>query len=125
MATYDVLYLDGVKVATPAENGITRSVNKTWSENSGRTTTGKAVGTIIYKKTKIEITWDKLSAEELQKIEDVVNDISKAFKEVEYRETNGTMTKITCYFGDSVVPIYRYKNGKAEVTGYKISAIQQ
>ena len=48
MATYDVLYLDGVKVATPAENGITRSVNKTWSENSGRTSAGKAVGTIKY-----------------------------------------------------------------------------
>lgn len=125
MATYDVLYLDGVKVAAPAENGITRSVNKTWSENSGRTSAGKAVGTIKYVKTKLEITWDKLSASEIQKIENVVNDKNNPFKQVKYRELDGTMKTMTCYFGDSVVPIYRYKNGKAEVTGYKISAIEQ
>ncbi len=125
MATYDVLYLDGVKVATPAENGISRSVNKTWSENSGRTSAGKAVGTIKYIKKKLEITWGKLSASELKKIEDVVNDKDKPFKEVKYREVDGKMQTIICYFGDSVVPIYRYKDGKAGATGYKISAIEQ
>lgn len=123
--TTDVLYLNGVKVATPAQNGISRSVNKTWSENSGRTTAGKAVGTIKYVKIKLEITWDKLSAAELKKIEDIVNDASTPFKPVRYREIDGNMKTITCYFGDSVAPIRRYKGGKAEVTGYKLSAIEQ
>lgn len=125
MATYDVLYLGGVKVATPVENGITRSVNKTWSENSGRTSAGKAVGTIKYIKKKLEITWGMLSASELKKIEDVANDKDKPFKEVKYREVDGKMQTITCYFGDSVAQIYRYQDGKAQVTGYKISAIEQ
>lgn len=123
--TTDVLYLDGVRVATPAKNGISRSVNKTWSENSGRTSAGKAVGTIKYIKIKLEITWDKLEAADLKKIEKVINDKDTPFKSVTYREIDGSMKTITCYFGDSVVPIVRYKNGKAEVTGYKISAIEQ
>ena len=53
--TTDVLYLNNIKVATPAENGISVGRHKTWSENSGRTESGKAIGTIKYLKYKLEI----------------------------------------------------------------------
>lgn len=123
--TTSVLYLNGVSVATPAENGLTIGDYKTWSENSGRSTSGKAIGTIKYKKKKIEIKWDKLSAYEMKKINDIVSDISNPFVPVKFRYLDGELKEITCYFGDSVMPVYRYENGKPIVDGYTLSAIEQ
>lgn len=121
----DVLYLNGIKVATPAENGISIGRYKTWSENSGRTESGKAIGTIKYQKYKLEIQWNKLTAAQIKKIDDIVSDKSNPFVPVKFRNIDGTMKEITCYFGDSVMPVYRYKDGKAVVDGYKLSAIEQ
>lgn len=123
--TTDVLYLDGVEVAVPKEKGITIGRYKTWSQNSGRTESGKAIGTILYIKYKVEITWDELSAEEIQKIDDIVSNKDKPFTTVKFRDINGELKEITCYFGDSVMGITRYENGKPIVDGYKLSAIEQ
>lgn len=122
----DILYLDGVQVATPAENGLSIGRYKTWSENSGRTAgTGKAIGTILYIKYKLEISWDELSAEDIQQIDDIVSNKDKPFTTVKFRNIDGELKEITCYFGDSVIPVYRYENGKPRVKGYKLSTIEQ
>lgn len=123
--TTDVLYLNGIKVATPAENGLTIGRYKTWSENSGRSASGKAIGSIKYLKYKVEIKWDKLSAEEVKTIDDIVSDITKPFTTVKFRNIDGNMKEIICYFGDSVMNVYRFENGKPIVDGYKISTIEQ
>lgn len=123
--TTDVLYLDNVKVATPAEDGMSIGRYKTWSENSGRSESGKAIGTIKYQKYKLEIQWNKLSAAEVKQIDDIVSDKSHPFVSVKFRNIDGKLKEITCYFGDSVMPVYRYENGKPIVAGYKISAIEQ
>ena len=64
-----------------------------------------------------------------REIREIRKFIKKNYKEMYLKwqqlSNNGKMQTITCYFGDSVVPIYRYKDGKAEATGYKISAIEQ
>lgn len=123
--TTDVLYLNNIKVATPAQDGISIGRYKTWSENSGRTSAGKAIGTIKYMKYKLEITWNLLSAAEIKQIDDIVSDKSNPFVTVKFRNLDGSLKSITCYFGDSVMPVHRYKKGKPEVSGYKISAIEQ
>lgn len=123
--TTDVLYLNGIEVAAPAENGMTIGRYKTWSQNSGRTESGKAIGTIKYIKYKVEITWNLLSSEEMVKIDNIVSDINNPFTKVKFRNIDGNMKEITAYFGDSVMPVYRYKNGKPEVNGYKLSSIEQ
>lgn len=123
--TTDVLYLDGEEVAVPKENGITIGRYKTWSQNSGRTESGKAIGTILYIKYKVEIAWDKLSSEEIKQIDDIVSNKDKPFTKVKFRDINGSLKEITCYFGDSVMGVTRYENGKPIVDGYKLSAIEQ
>ena len=123
--TTDVLYLNNVKVATPAENGLSIGRYKTWSDNSGRTESGKAIGTIKYIKYKLEIQWDKLTASQMKQIDDIVSDISTPFTKVKFRNIDGNMKEITAYFGDSVMPVYRYKDGESIVDGYKLSTIEQ
>lgn len=123
--TTDILYLNNIKVATPAENGLSIGRYKTWSENSGRTESGKAIGTIKYLKYKLEIKWDRLAASQIKKIDDIVSDTSKPFVSVKFRNIDGNMKEITCYFGDSVMPVYRYENGKAVVDGYTLSTVEQ
>lgn len=121
----DVLYLDGVRVATPKEDGISLGRYKTWSENSGRTDEGKAIGTIKYIKTKLEISWDTLTSADIIKIDNIVSNKSKPFVSVKFRGLDGEFKTITTYFGDSVIPITRYKNGKPVISGYKLSTIEQ
>ena len=123
--TTDVLYLNNVKEDTPAENGLSIGRYKTWSENSGRTESGKAIGTIKYIKYKLEIQWDKLTESQMKQIDDIVSDISTPFTKVKFRNIDGNMKEITAYFGDSVMPVYMYKDGKSIVDGYKLSTIEQ
>ena len=61
----------------------------------------------------------------MKKIDDIVSDTSKPFVSVKFRNIDGNMKEITCYFGDSVMPVYRYENGKAVVDGYTLSTIEQ
>lgn len=123
--TTDVLYLNNIPVALPAKNGISIGRYKTWSENSGRTVSGKAIGTIKYIKYKLEITWNELTADEIEKIDKIVSDKKSPFIPVKFRDLTGNMKQITCYFGDSVMPVYRYIDEKPIVDGYKLSAIEQ
>lgn len=123
--TTDVLYLNNIKVATPAEGGLSIGRYKTWSENSGRTESGKAIGTIKYQKYKLEIKWDRLTASQIKKIDDIVSDKSNPFVPVKFRNIDGNLKEITCYFGDSVMPVYRYEAGKPIVDGYTLSTIEQ
>lgn len=123
--TTDVLYLNNIKVATPAENGLSIGRYKTWSENSGRTESGKAIGTIKYQKYKLEIKWDKLTSSQIKQIDDIISNKSNPFVPVKFRNIDGNMKEITCYFGDSVMPVYRYEDGKAVVDGYTLSTIEQ
>lgn len=121
----DVLYLNGTKVATPADNGLSIGRYKTWSENSGRSSAGKAIGTIKYIKYKVEIKWGKLTSAQIKQIDDIVSSKNNQFVPVKFRDLNGNLKEITCYFGDSVMPVYRYKDGKPIVDGYTLSAIEQ
>ena len=70
MATTTVtnLTINGVEMPNPAMEGVTISTEKIWSANTGRSASGKMVGTIIATKTTISIKWPALTPEQAAKI---------------------------------------------------------
>lgn len=86
-----------------------------WSENTGRTSSGYAVGTAIAEKKTVTITWGILSKAEIEKIEAA---IPKGFIKIYilgqmYEVYRGTLTKeVMGYIGDG---IFYYRNASTDI----------
>lgn len=119
------LKFNGKTMPTPAHKGVTISTNKIWSANTGRTSTGKMVGTIVATKAKLEIKWPPLTQDEVALIESVVSDASKPFVAVEYTDATGTTVSKTMYFGDVTYTQYSWSDGIRYITDVSVSAIEQ
>lgn len=107
----------------PKLQGISVSVEKIWSKNTGRTTTGEMVGDIVGIKNKIKIAWPPLSGEEVAKIDGA---ITPAFFEVYYKNprTNQYETGIF-YAGTPSYPVYSYVNGLPEYSGVAVDLVEK
>ena len=101
----------------PAIGGITETIEKIWSENTGRTATGKMTGDIIAKKLKLQVHYQILSNVEKGLLDKAVGD---AFFNVKYRGTNYTM-----YAGTPTYPLYSTANGMPEYVGVGVDLIEQ
>ena len=88
--TVSDLYINGVKMPDPALEGVTISREKIWSENTGRTASGKMAGTIIGIKSKISIKWPVLTPAQVATIEGAVSDPDSPFVPVKYTDATGT-----------------------------------
>ena len=123
--TVSDLHIDGVKMPTPAAEGITISSEKIWSSDTGRTATGKMVGTIVDIKTTVKITWPPLSMAEVKKIENVISNRNKPFVSMTFTDMTGeTVTKIV-YFGTPSYTIYSWAPNLQHITGLTVSGIEQ
>lgn len=119
------LYVDGVKLPTPALEGITITVNKIWSENTGRLElSGEMVGTIVAIKRKLEIKWPPLTMRQVELIENTVSS-PEPFHTLEYTDMQGQATEITVYFGDPSYTILSYSPGLQLVKDVSVSAIEK
>lgn len=123
--TVSSLYINGVEMPTPAHKGVTLSSNKIWSTNTGRTTSGKMVGTIIAVKHKLEIKWPPLTMEQVAVIEGVVSVTANAFVPVRYTDMTGTVVEYTMYTGDISYTQYSWHEGIQYVTDAHVSCIEQ
>ena len=74
MANVHDLSINGVTMPTPALDGVTISTEKIWSADTGRTGSGKMVGTVIARKTTIKIKWPPMSYQQAALIEQAVSD---------------------------------------------------
>lgn len=124
MATIKDLKIDGIVMPCPALEGITISREKLWSDNTGRTTEGRMVGTIISIKTKISIRWPTLSTADAAKIEAVVSSTA-AFHTITLTEMDGSEHTHTVYFSSPSYGIYSWREGMQWVTGISVDAIEQ
>lgn len=113
--------INGVKVKAPKVGGITEKVEKVWSSNTGRTTRGKMVGTIKCIKKTYAITWTALTKAEKDVINEQVSNINRPFGTLTFREPDGTVTSINCYFGtptfegfDLIGGQWRYKTATVD-----------
>lgn len=120
-----VLKINGVTMPDILADGYNISKNKIWSSNSGRTKSGKAVGTIIAIKRTVDITFVPLTEEQVAIIDNQVSDSTKAFQKVEYWDEKGTYSSIIAYFGDVTYSTCAVIGGKKIFKGVSISGIEQ
>lgn len=123
--TLKELIVDGVTLPTPALNGLTITMNKIWSANTGRLeNTGEMAGTIVAMKRKLEIQWPALKMEDIAVIEAAVSSMTP-FHQLQYTDMTGQKETIEVYFGDPTYSIYSYSPGVQRITGAKVSAIEK
>lgn len=119
------LIVNGITLPTPKHQGVTISTNKIWSANTGRTTSGKMVGTIVATKAKLQITWPPLTEAQVSLIEAAVSDKSTPFFTVSYTDMKGNTVSRTMYAGDITYSQYSWSEGLRYVTDVAVSLIEQ
>lgn len=125
MATVRELYINGVLMPTPAINGVTLSSNKIWSSNTGRTTDGTMVGTIIAIKHKMTIKWPPLTEAQAAAIESAVSNKVNPFVPVKYTDMAGNEITKTMYFGDPTYTQYSWSDGIRYIKDVTVDGIEQ
>ena len=123
--TVSELYIGGVKMPTPALEGMTITSEKIWSANTGRTASGKMVGTIVAIKTKVTIKWPPLTPDQVAVIEGAVSDESAPFTTMKYTDMTGTTVTKTVYFGTPTYTWYAWANGVQYIKDVSVDGIEQ
>lgn len=119
------LKINGVAMPDPALEGVTIATEKVWSSNTGRTASGKMVGSVIAKKTTIKIKWPVLTPEQVSKIEAAVSDADHPFVPVQYVDMCGNRVTKTVYFGTPTYTVYSWANGLRLVKDTAVDGIEQ
>ena len=92
--TVSDLYINGTQMPAPKHQGVTISTEKVWSADTGRTASGKMVGTLIATKTKVKLEWPPLTMAEVALIEAAVSNANSPFVSMRYTDMTGqTVTK--------------------------------
>ena len=127
MATTTVtnLTINGVEMPNPAMEGVTISTEKIWSANTGRSASGKMVGTIIATKTTISIKWPALTPEQAAKIEAAVSNGINPFVPIAYPDMAGNRVTKTVYFGTPTYTLYSWADGVRYVKDVSVEGIEQ
>ncbi|MCD8368712.1 MAG: hypothetical protein LUC48_11990 [Clostridiales bacterium] len=118
------LTIGGVKMPTPALEGLTITREKIWSSDTGRTSSGKMVGTIVAIKTKVAIKWPVLTMAQVETIEGAVSS-SAPFVTMTYTDMTGATSTKTVYFGTPSYTVYSYADGAQYVKDVTVDGIEQ
>lgn len=121
--TVSDLYIAGVKMPTPALEGFVVSREKLWSANTGRTGSGKMVGSVVAVKTKVNIRWAALSMAQAAVVESAVS--GGAFVTLRYTDMTGVTKTLTGYFGAPTYTIYSYATGAQWVKDVSVDFVEQ
>ena len=118
-----MLMIGGVAMPEPKQGGITITKEKIWSKNTGRATNGSMVGDVIAIKTKMQISWNVLSGEQVAVLDAA---LEPAFISVYFKDPrlNAYTTK-TFYAGTPTYPVYSYATGLPEYVGCAVDLIEQ
>ncbi|MCD8146005.1 MAG: hypothetical protein LUD84_01800 [Clostridiales bacterium] len=123
--TVSALYIGGVEMPTPALEGVTITQEKVWSSDTGRSSSGKMLGTIVGIKSKITIKWPVLTFDEVETIESAVSDADDPFVTVKYTDMTGTTVTKTMYFGTPTYTLYSGADGFQYVKDVTVDGIEQ
>jgi hypothetical protein len=123
--TISNLYINDTKMPTPAQGGMTITSEKIWSSNTGRSSSGKMLGTIVAIKSKITIKWAALTPNEAKTIENAVSNEDNPFVTMKYTDMTGTTVTKTVYFGTPSYTWYSWANGIQWVTDVTVDGIEQ
>ena len=117
--------INGVVVKSPKVGGMNRKAEKVWSENTGRTASGKMQGTIKAIKYTYSIEWPPLTQDEQELIESLVSDKSTPFSELQIKRPDGSVWKTECYFGTPSFTEWELLGGRWYCTNAKVDAIER
>jgi hypothetical protein len=124
MATISDLVVNGVTLPTPALNGVTISREKIWSAATGRTASGKMVGTVIAQKYTLKLKWPPLTMAQAALIQQAVSGEDDFFP-VKFTDAAGVTRTITCYAGTPTYAQYSWVNGIQYVVDVAVDLIEQ
>ena len=119
------LYINNVKMPTPALKGVTLTSNKIWSADTGRVASGKMVGTLVAVKSKMAIKWPPLTESQVAVIEAAVSGADNPFVPVEHTDMAGNTVRKTMYFGDVTYTQYSWQEGVRYITDAAVDGIEQ
>lgn len=119
------LTIGGVKMPTPALEGLTISSEKIWSADTGRSSSGKMLGTIVAIKTTVKIKWPVLTMSQAAVIEQAVSDADSPFVTMKYTDMTGTTVTKTVYFGTPTYTIYSGADNLQWVENVEVEGIEQ
>lgn len=119
--------LDGIKLPTPAAEGVSITANKIWASNAGRnSSTGKFVGDIIALKYTVSLTYNRLSQADMQILWDAAASL-KAWHKLTFPTNNGAKKTVSCYVTDLQYTVRRFDVKRKEpiYNGVTIEFIEQ
>ncbi|MCD8142028.1 MAG: hypothetical protein LUD83_01895 [Clostridiales bacterium] len=119
------LTIGGVTMPTPALEGLTISSEKIWSSDTGRSSSGKMLGTIVAIKTTVKIKWPTLTMAEVAVIEAAVSDADNPFVAMQYTDMTGKTVTKTVYFGTPTYTIYSGADNLQWVENVEVEGIEQ
>lgn len=116
--------LNGVNMPTPDSGGITYGKEPLWSNNSGRTASGKFVGDIIAEKRTADISLSGLTEDEVRLIE---SQLKNAFFTVSIIDPENSAKRITfeCYRTPRTYQLKTVTDGKAKFNTVTLSCIER
>lgn len=121
--TYDIT-VNGVTLPAPAvEGGLTESYESIWSSDTGRTASGKMVGTLVATKAKLKFTWNALTWTEASTILGAI--LNKGFVTCTYPSIDGTVHSVTGYFGTPSFGQYSWADGLRWATEISVDFVEQ
>lgn len=121
--TVSDLYINGVRMPDPALEGVTIGREKIWSSNTGRTTSGKMVGTVVAVKTTLKIKWPPLTPAQTAVIENAVS--GSPFVPVRFTDATGQTVTRTMYFGTPSYTVYSWADGVQYIKDVTVDGIEQ
>ena len=124
MANIADLVVNGITLPTPALNGVTIAREKIWSASTGRTSSGKMVGTIVAQKTTLKITWPPLTMAQAALIQQAVTSNTEFFH-VSFTDASGTRRNLTMYAGTPTFTQYSWADGVQYVNDVAVDLIEQ
>lgn len=119
------VFIDGVKLPTCVEGGITVTRNKLYAENAGRSpTTGDFIGDIVARKYDVNLSWDRLKEQDFN-IVCLPADSDNVEHEVEMMFDGQKYETRTCYIADMPRTIkLQRKDGLLLYTGVKMHIVE-
>ena len=121
--TVSDLYINGARMPDPALEGVTISREKIWSSNTGRTTSGRMVGTVVAVKTTLKIKWPPLTPDQAAVIENAVS--GGSFVPVRFTDATGATVTKTMYFGTPSYTVYSWADGVQLIKDVAVDGIEQ
>lgn len=119
MAAYPIIKAGSVVLPSPVEISTTEEI--IWSENTGRSTSGKMIGDVVAEKQTINIVWGVLTKAEYDLIK---ANLRSGFHDFSLIIGNETAT-ITSYRSTLTAEILGGFSGKAYYKSANTSIIQQ